>query len=193
MIQVSRGVLSSDQAGCSGWTRLFEPLLVCSYWCSQHNRLRGRSTVLLTFWSTFKERKDQRMDERNPHPCRSVISDRGVQQGSAKDQLASLPRVWSSSSNLTPSLVHLSFNDIPSSNQKKKKNQEEIETTMALQLGRSPLLKPVAALAGWTFVMEAWMYATRLPAMSKYGVEPNPDTISEDSELKFEVKFEDGC
>lgn len=53
---------------------------------------------------------------------------------------------------------------------------------MALQIGRSPLLRPVAALAGWTFVMEAWMYATRLPAMSKYGVEPNGETVTDDRE-----------
>ena len=29
------------------------------------------------------------------------------------------------------------------------------------------ILKPLAALAGWTMLMWVWMYATRLPAMSK--------------------------
>lgn len=29
------------------------------------------------------------------------------------------------------------------------------------------ILKPIAALAGWTMVMWWWMYITRLPAMSK--------------------------
>ena len=29
------------------------------------------------------------------------------------------------------------------------------------------ILKPVVALAGWTMVMWLWMYATRIPAMSK--------------------------
>lgn len=53
---------------------------------------------------------------------------------------------------------------------------------MALQVGRSPLLRPVAALAGWTFVMEAWMYATRLPAMEKYGVSTDGDKVAEDGE-----------
>ncbi|KAI5203647.1 hypothetical protein E4T39_04039 [Aureobasidium subglaciale] len=32
------------------------------------------------------------------------------------------------------------------------------------------LLKPVFALVGWTFAMEGWMYATRLPAMSQYKI-----------------------
>lgn len=34
------------------------------------------------------------------------------------------------------------------------------------------ILKPVVVLLGWTMVMWAWMYATRLPAMSRAGVEP---------------------
>ena len=41
-------------------------------------------------------------------------------------------------------------------------------SNMALSIGKAPLIRPVAALAGWTFVMELWMYATRIPAMSKY-------------------------
>jgi len=41
---------------------------------------------------------------------------------------------------------------------------------MALNLAKAPLLRPVAVLASWTFVMEAWMYATRIPAISKYNV-----------------------
>jgi hypothetical protein len=31
----------------------------------------------------------------------------------------------------------------------------------------SEILKPVVVLAGWTMIMWLWMYATRLPAMSK--------------------------
>ena len=34
------------------------------------------------------------------------------------------------------------------------------------------ILQPVVALLAWTMVMWAWMYATRLPAMSRAGVEP---------------------
>ncbi len=31
--------------------------------------------------------------------------------------------------------------------------------------GHSPLLGPLVGLCGWTLVMEAWMYAGRIPAM----------------------------
>lgn len=59
---------------------------------------------------------------------------------------------------------------------------------MASYLGLpTPLVKPVAALAGWTFVMEAWMYATRLPAMSKYEVSTDPDKCKEDMNTKIPV------
>jgi hypothetical protein len=34
---------------------------------------------------------------------------------------------------------------------------------MSLTAGPNPLLKPVIGLVGWTFVMEAWMYAYRIP------------------------------
>lgn len=33
------------------------------------------------------------------------------------------------------------------------------------------ILQPVIALAGWTMVMWAWMYVTRIPAMSKAGID----------------------
>lgn len=33
------------------------------------------------------------------------------------------------------------------------------------------ILKPLAVLAGWTMVMWAWMYITRLPAMGKAGID----------------------
>lgn len=36
------------------------------------------------------------------------------------------------------------------------------------------LLQPVVALAAWTFVMWAWMYATRLPAMRAARMKPDP-------------------
>lgn len=38
-------------------------------------------------------------------------------------------------------------------------------------LGNS-ILNPVLAMITWTLVMWIWMYATRLPAMSKTGVKP---------------------
>ena len=33
------------------------------------------------------------------------------------------------------------------------------------------ILKPVAVLAAWTMVMWVWMYATRIPAMGKAGID----------------------
>lgn len=35
------------------------------------------------------------------------------------------------------------------------------------------ILQPVVVLAGWTMVMWAWMYATRLPAMGAAKVDPD--------------------
>lgn len=37
----------------------------------------------------------------------------------------------------------------------------------------SPILQPVVALIIWTMVMWLWMYATRIPAMSKAGIDAN--------------------
>lgn len=53
----------------------------------------------------------------------------------------------------------------------------------------APLVRPVAVLAGWTFVMEAWMYATRLPAASKYGVSLDPDKVRTEMETKIPIKY----
>lgn len=47
------------------------------------------------------------------------------------------------------------------------------------------ILRPGLALVGWTFVMEGWMYATRLPAMSKYNVSNDPNVIKEDLDKKI--------
>ncbi len=38
----------------------------------------------------------------------------------------------------------------------------------------SPILVPLIALVLWTFVMWAWMYATRIPAIRKYKVALDP-------------------
>jgi hypothetical protein len=37
----------------------------------------------------------------------------------------------------------------------------------------SPILQPVIALVGWTFVMWAWLYATRIPAIAGRPMEPS--------------------
>ncbi|HYD13327.1 MAG TPA: MAPEG family protein [Allosphingosinicella sp.] len=34
-----------------------------------------------------------------------------------------------------------------------------------------PILAPVVALVDWTLVMQIWMYATRLPAMRRMGID----------------------
>ncbi|KAI7235756.1 hypothetical protein D0869_05496 [Hortaea werneckii] len=47
-------------------------------------------------------------------------------------------------------------------------------------LTNQPLLGPVVGLVSWHFVMEAWMYALRIPAMSKYKVDVSPDKIKDD-------------
>ncbi|KAI3395629.1 hypothetical protein diail_1067 [Diaporthe ilicicola] len=61
---------------------------------------------------------------------------------------------------------------------------------MASYLGLpTPLVRPVAALAGWTFVMETFMYATRLPAMSKYEVSTEPDKCKEDLNTKIPIQI----
>ena len=42
------------------------------------------------------------------------------------------------------------------------------------------LLAPAITLIGWTFVMEVWMYATRLPAVSKYNVKMSNQNLAID-------------
>lgn len=36
---------------------------------------------------------------------------------------------------------------------------------------KSEILQPIVVLAGWTMLMWLWMYATRIPAMGKAGVD----------------------
>lgn len=36
---------------------------------------------------------------------------------------------------------------------------------------QSPILTPVLTLAGWTMIVWLWMYATRLPAMARAGID----------------------
>lgn len=35
----------------------------------------------------------------------------------------------------------------------------------------SPIIAPIIALAAWTMVMWVWMYATRIPAMTRAGID----------------------
>jgi hypothetical protein len=50
-----------------------------------------------------------------------------------------------------------------------------------LNLMSATILTPVLALASWTLVMFVWMYATRIPAMQKAGI--NAAKLKEKSEL----------
>ena len=60
---------------------------------------------------------------------------------------------------------------------------------MALQLRNASLLKPMVTLAGWTFVMETWMYATRLPALEKYECRLDPEHVSADMNTKLPISI----
>ncbi|TKA79652.1 hypothetical protein B0A55_03438 [Friedmanniomyces simplex] len=51
--------------------------------------------------------------------------------------------------------------------------------TLALP-GSHPLLGPLVGLASWSFIMEAWMYAYRIPALSKYNVDVSPNMSTQD-------------
>jgi hypothetical protein len=55
----------------------------------------------------------------------------------------------------------------------------------------SQIFQPVVALMAWTMVMWLWMYATRIPAMSKAGLEPNQarQTKVLDDTLPAEVQW----
>ncbi|KAJ4983701.1 hypothetical protein SVAN01_10798 [Stagonosporopsis vannaccii] len=61
--------------------------------------------------------------------------------------------------------------------------------SVAVGLDRTRLLKPLIVLAGWTFVQEAWMYATRLPAIPKYNVNPDQAHVSEDMKTKIPIEI----
>ncbi|KAK2742738.1 hypothetical protein FQN55_007679 [Onygenales sp. PD_40] len=56
---------------------------------------------------------------------------------------------------------------------------------MSAAIRESGVLGPVIALNLWTFVMEGWMYATRIPAMEKYKIDVNPNTIRDQMALKL--------
>jgi hypothetical protein len=46
------------------------------------------------------------------------------------------------------------------------------------------ILQPVVALAAWTMVMWAWMYATRIPAMN--AAKLDPERLARDPEAKLD-------
>ena len=52
----------------------------------------------------------------------------------------------------------------------------------------SPILQPVTALVLWTFVMWAWMYATRIPAIQATGVGLSPESTLADLNAKIPAR-----
>jgi hypothetical protein len=56
---------------------------------------------------------------------------------------------------------------------------------MAFALVDAPLLKPMATLAGWTFVMQAWMHATRIGAIGQYQVRLDAHHFDNDVRAKI--------
>ena len=55
----------------------------------------------------------------------------------------------------------------------------------------SPILSPLIALVLWTFVMCGWLYATRIPALSKHEIVYDPRRPSEEfhAQLPAEVRW----
>ena len=56
---------------------------------------------------------------------------------------------------------------------------------MSLAITSAPLLKPMATLAGWTFVMQAWMHATRIGAIGNYNVRLEAQHFDNDVRAKI--------
>jgi hypothetical protein len=56
---------------------------------------------------------------------------------------------------------------------------------------QSPLFQPVIALVLWSFVMWAWLYATRIPAVLKYKVVMTPHQPASEfhAQLPAEVRW----
>lgn len=57
--------------------------------------------------------------------------------------------------------------------------------TIQLGLTSPGLLGPVIGLNLWTFVMQGWMYATRLPAMADCNMEAGPELTPNDMATKL--------
>jgi hypothetical protein len=55
----------------------------------------------------------------------------------------------------------------------------------------SPILAPLVALVLWSFIMWAWLYATRIPAMMKYKIVYDPHRPAEEfhAQLPAQVRW----
>lgn len=56
---------------------------------------------------------------------------------------------------------------------------------MSALLANKPLLGPLVALNAWTFAMEALLYKRRIPALSKYDVSFDPETVKKQKAEKL--------
>ncbi|KLU85051.1 hypothetical protein MAPG_04083 [Magnaporthiopsis poae ATCC 64411] len=56
---------------------------------------------------------------------------------------------------------------------------------MSTLLVNKPLLGPLVGLNAWTFAMEALLYIRRTPALSKYGVTFDPNTVKQQKAEKL--------
>jgi hypothetical protein len=52
----------------------------------------------------------------------------------------------------------------------------------------SPILAPLIALVLWSFVMWAWLYATRIPAIAKLGIVHDPQRPSEEFHARLPAR-----
>jgi hypothetical protein len=52
----------------------------------------------------------------------------------------------------------------------------------------SPILQPVVTLVLWTFVMWAWLYATRIPAIQALGAPLSPETTAADLNARIPAR-----
>src|ERR1700737_3392340 len=52
----------------------------------------------------------------------------------------------------------------------------------------SPILAPLVALVLWSFVMWAWLYATRIPAITKNNIVYDPQRPAEDFHAQLPAK-----
>jgi hypothetical protein len=53
---------------------------------------------------------------------------------------------------------------------------------------RNPILAPLVTLVLWTFVMRAWLYATRIPAIRRNKIVLDPNRSREEFNAQIPVK-----
>jgi hypothetical protein len=59
---------------------------------------------------------------------------------------------------------------------------------MEIKLRHGPLLAPIIALVAWTFVMLAWLYATRVPAIRTARIGLDPGQTKEEFDARIPAR-----